>query len=348
MNEKLESSMDRERETRKIQTTGGSTFTLSLPKKWADERGLQAGDGMSIETLNSSLLISPEELEEERSQEAILDVHPEEDCDSVNRRVLSLYLVGHNVIKINSQNDRLDSEHRNSVKELARNKLVGTEIISETMEEITLQTLISYSELQVQGVLKRMFRVASSMHENAMIALESHDEDLARDVIELDDEVDRFQMYLIREVKAALQNPPLVEEIGLKTLRECFGYRLVSKNVERAGDHAVSISENVKEMESPIDDKSLKMLKEIYSLSSSIFERGVDSLFKEDYEAAEEVIEDMEKVYKEEEKVNKYLSDEDPKEDIRIRLILESIRRIASYGSDIAEIVLNLTVDNGY
>ncbi len=346
MNEKLESSMDRERETRKIQTTGGSTFTLSLPKKWADERGLQAGDGMSIETLNSSLLISPEELEEERSQEAILDVHPEEDCDSVNRRVLSLYLVGHNVIKINSQNDRLDSEHRNSVKELARNKLVGTEIISETMEEITLQTLISYSELQVQGVLKRMFRVASSMHENAMIALESHDEDLARDVIELDDEVDRFQMYLIREVKAALQNPPLVKEIGLNTLRECLEYRLASNGVERVGDHARSIAENVLEMENQIDEKAIDMLKETSSVSESVFEKAVNSFLQQDYDGAEEAIQETKNVYKLEKDLNNYLLEKDLIEGIRIRLALESIRRIAEYGSDIAEIALNLTVGN--
>ncbi len=337
-----------EKETRKIQTTGGSTYTVSLPKMWVEEMNLDSGDEMAIEEQSSSLLLSPAKFKEEESPEAEMKVSSDDNRDAVQRKILSLYLVGYNVISIESDEDRLKPEFRNAIKDLARNKLVGTEIISESMEKVTLQTLISYSELSAKGALRRMFSVAASMQDNAMLALEENDKELAEDVIGIDDEVDRFQMYLIREVKAALQNPPLVEEIGLKTLRECFGYRLVSKNVERAGDHAVSISENVKEMESPIDDKSLKMLKEIYSLSSSIFERGVDSLFKEDYEAAEEVIEDMEKVYKEEEKVNKYLSDEDPKEDIRIRLILESIRRIASYGSDIAEIVLNLTVDNGY
>jgi len=334
-------------ETRKIQTTGGSTYTLSLPKKWMEEMGLNAGDEMAIEEQSSSLLLSPAKLKSEGSPEAALKIGVEEDYDSVRRKILALYLDGFNVIKIRSADDRLKSDHRNSIKELARNKLVGTEIISETMEEITLQTLISYSELSVKGALKRMFRVASSMHENAMLALEKFDKELASDVIEIDDEVDRFQMYLIREVKAALENPPLVQEIGLNSLRECLGYRIVSNSVERVGDHAISIAENVSEMNEPIDEEALNMLKEISSVSESVFEKALDSLFKEDYQAAEEVVQATERVYDLEEEVNDYLSGESPDEDIKIRLILESIRRIAEYGRDIAEIVLNLTIDNG-
>ncbi len=52
-------------------------------------------------------------------------------------------------------------------------------------------------------------------------------------------------------------------------------------------------------------------------------------------------------MYRLEDKINRFLSEENSSEAIRIRLILESIRRIAEYGSDIAEIVLNLTITNG-
>lgn len=335
------------KETRKIQTTGGSTYTVSLPKKWVEEIGLDAGDEMAIEEQSSSLLLSPAKFGKEESPEAEIEVEEGDDLDAIKRKILSLYLVGYNAIHIKSKEERLKPDYRNAIKDLARSKLVGTEIISESMKKVTLQTLISYSELSAKGALRRMFSVASSMQENAMIALENNDKELAQDVIEIDDEVDRFQMYLIREVKAAMQNPPLVKEVGLKTLRECLGYRLVSKNVERAGDHAGSIAENVIEMENPIDERSLEMLKEIYSNSREIFKKSIDALFKDNFESAEEAIQEMGEVYELEEKVNEYLAKEDPDEDIRIRLVLESIRRIAEYGGDVAEIVLNLTIDNG-
>ncbi len=335
------------KDTRKIQKTGGSTFTLSLPKDWIDKMSLEPSDEMTIEEQGPSLLLSPAGIKEEMEQEAEIEIKPEENFGSVTRQILSLYLVGYNSIRIKSAEDRLRVSYRNAIKELARNKLVGTEIISESMEEITLQTLLSYSDLSAKGALRRMYRVAFSMQENAMLALEEHDKGLAEDVIQLDDEVDRFEMYLIREIKAAMQDPSLVEEIGLNTLRECLGYRLVSKNVERVGDHAISIAENVLEMESKVTGKSLRMLKEVNSLASSIFEKSIDSLFEEDYIEAEEVIQETEKVHNLEEKINEYLAEEDPPEDIRIRLILESVRRIAEYGGDIAEIVLNLTVVEG-
>lgn len=331
-------------ETRRIQKTGGSTFTLSLPKGWIEKMDLGASDEMVVEEQGSSLLLSPADIKEEKQREVEIEVKPGENFGAIRRQILSLYLVGYNSIKIKSSEDRLGVPPRNAIKELARNKLVGTEIISESMEEITLQTLLSYSELSAKGALRRMHRVASSMQENAILALEENDKELAEDVVQLDDEVDRFQMYLIREIKAAMQDPTLVEEIGLKTLRECLGYRLVSKNVERVGDHTVSIAENVFEMESEVSGKLLDMLKEVSSLANSIFKKSIDSLFEEEYVLAEQAIQETEKVHDLEEKIKDYLAEQDPSEDIRIMLILESLRRIAEYGSNIAEIVLNLTV----
>lgn len=337
----------KDRETRKIQTTGGSTYTVSLPKRWVEEMGINAGDEMAIEEQSSSLLLSPAKLKEEKPPEAVVEVGEGESFEAIKRKVLSLYLVGYNVIRVVSSENRLDPSYRNAVKELARGKLVGTEVISESIEEITLQTLLSYSELSAKGALRRMYRVASSMQDNAMLALEEDDKELAEDVAGIDDEVDRFQMYLIREIKAAIQNPSLIEEIGLKTARECLGYRLVAKNVERAGDHAASVARNVLEIEQPVDEEAIEMLREANSFSGNVFERAVNSLFDEEYEAAEDLIQESEEIYSLEEKINHFLTNDNPPEAIRIRLMLESIRRIAEYGSDIAEIVLNLTVDKG-
>lgn len=327
--------------------TGGSTYTLSLPKKWVEELGLEPGDEMLVEERGSSLFLSPGGFGEESSKEAVVEVDPEENCDTMKRKILSLYLVGYNVIRIRSSRDRLRGPYRNAIKKLVRGKLVGTEVISESMEEVALQTLLSYSELSAKGALKRMYSVAASMQENAIAALEGGDKELAQDVMEIDDEVDRFQMYLIREIKAAIQNPSMIEEIGLKTARECLGYRLISKNVERAGDHARLIAKNILEMEHPVDEKSLEMLKEANVLSSKIMEKAIDALFDDDYDAAEEVMQEIGELYELEEKVNRFLADQEPPEAIRIRLILESIRRIAEYGSDVAEIVLNLTITEG-
>ena len=43
-------------EVRKIQLTGGSTYTVSLPKKWITEHGLEAKDEIRIEWRPSGAL----------------------------------------------------------------------------------------------------------------------------------------------------------------------------------------------------------------------------------------------------------------------------------------------------
>ena len=334
-------------ENRKLQTTGGSTYTVSLPKQWVEEIGLKTGDDVAIEDRGSSLLLSPPNLRKKNATEALIEVEPDESGDSMKRKILSLYLAGFNKITIRAAN-RLQSKHRSAIKELARNKLVGTEIISESIEEISLQTLLSYSDLSVKDSLNRMYRVTTSMQENAIAALEETDKELAEDVIELDEEVDRFQMYLIRAVKASIDNPSLLPEMGLESEKEGLSYRLVSRNVERAADHAAHIAEHVLEMEKPIEEDLLKLYKELNDLSEEVFKKSLDSLLEEDYKSAEEAISENKKLYSLEEEINRALAEKKVSETMSERLLIENIRRIAEHGFNIAEIVMNMTVEKNH
>ena len=48
-------------ETRKVQLSGGTTYTVSLPKSWAQEHGIDAGSTLSLyPNRDGSLLIEPE------------------------------------------------------------------------------------------------------------------------------------------------------------------------------------------------------------------------------------------------------------------------------------------------
>ena len=48
-------------ETRKVQLAGGSTYTVSLPKQWAIEHGIEAGARVHLTLLDDgSLLVRPD------------------------------------------------------------------------------------------------------------------------------------------------------------------------------------------------------------------------------------------------------------------------------------------------
>jgi phosphate uptake regulator len=335
-------------ELRKVQVTGGSTFIISLPKPWVEQVGLTRGSLVSIRQKDPlTLCLQPKGVETDNKIKKVTVILNEgETSGSVVRRVVSSYLLGYNIIQIKELQNRIMTSIRFAVKDFTRKKLVGTEILSDLPNELTLQVLLSYAELSVKDALRRMSIIAASMHRDAIEALKTEDPQLAREIISMDDEVDRFNLYIIRLLKVASSDSYVLRESGLKNPREVLGYRLITKSIERMADHAVNIAQN--RLTLVLTQSSSKILVELESLSENalqIFENAVDALFNQEYKAADKVLEDADKSKPmEAEVIQKIIKHAPPEEVPALRLIVESIRRTAEYGADIAEIVLNMTI----
>jgi len=335
-----------EGEVRRIQVTGRGSYIVSLPKKWVENIGLGRGGQVVVARENGTLTVTPRTMvKQEKRNEITFAISSKGDVESIVRRVIALYLVGYNVIRLRSTEGRLLSSVRDAIRDTVRKKLVGTEIVTESPEELTLQVLLSYPELSVEDALRRMVIIASSMQKDSVQALKEGNTALAEEVIKMDDEVDRFSFYIVRQIKTAVQNTRIMKEICLYSPRECLGYRLIVKSVERAADHAVKIAENARLLQVRIDPRLLERISEINSFSNSIFEDAIKSLFKRSYDSADEVLKKTKRIEAYENQIIPEISKQKIKgaEMSSLRLILESLRRICEYGSDIAEVVLNLT-----
>ena len=337
-------------ETRKLQFTGGSTYILSLPKRWITQNQLKKGSMIKLREEEGGLLsIIPSDttIQEQRQDEATIRVALKDSPDSVIRKAVSTYLVGYNMIHIKAESQKqLSTKQRHDVKDFSRYMLVGTEIVTDTPQELTLQVLLSYPELSVQSALRRMSIIAASMHRDAMTALEGLDHQQAKEVITTDNEVDRFNLYIVRQLKTAIQNPRIIKEIGLQNARDCLGYRLVTKSVERSADHAANIAENVLSLKRRLEPEAIERLEKMSTVAISMFETAVEALFRQDYALAESIVEKTKEVILIEKEAVVSSQKMDIEEAPYLRLIIESIRRTAEYASDIAEIVLNLTVES--
>jgi phosphate uptake regulator len=341
-------SQTSEEETRKIQLTGKSTFIVSLPKKWVTAMNLKAGSPLVIsKQSDSSLLLTPKELvKPTKLGEAGINVSQKDDPGTIMRKIVALYLVGYNLIRIRTRDERITSLQRNFIKDLTRKKLVGTEIISDSPKEMMLQILLSYPELSVESALRRMCLIAASMHEDALLALKELNKELAQDVIALDDEVDRFSLYIIRQLKAAVQSERVLKDIGLSNPRDCLGYRVIAKSVERIADHAIKIAENVILLDEKVSGSVFQKISEMSFFARTVFDDSIKSLYKKDYLLADNVVAKAKTIVQIEDEVIGSLSKKvEAIEMSTLRMIMESIRRTAEYASDIAEIVLNLNVN---
>jgi phosphate uptake regulator len=337
-------------EQRRLQVTGGSTYIISLPKVWVTRNQLNKGSLMKLnEQDDGSLSITPVNMnsKKEKIEEAFIKVSSDDNPYAVMRTAISAYLSGYNTLNIKAQkNQVLSPELRNHLKGFARHYLVGTEIVIDTPSELKLQVLLNYPDLTVQSALSRMAIISSSMQKEAITSLEKLDHSAAKAVIETDREVNRFGLYIVRLLKLAVSNPRIVKEIGLSYQRECIGYRLIAKSVERTADHATKIAENTLLLKTQVNPEFLEKIGQLNNLANTMFENAVASLFKHDFNLAESVIEKIAQVNQIEKEAVFYSQGLEIEETVHLRFILESIRRIAEYASDISEVVLNLNVES--
>ncbi|MBI5859149.1 MAG: phosphate uptake regulator PhoU [Nitrosarchaeum sp.] len=340
--------MEEREETRKIQFTGKSSYIVSLPKQWVMDLGLKQGDQIRMIRKDSSTLeIYPPKFEprSQKKEDATIEIDDEE-TSSIVRKLISLYFLGYKTINIKPKTGRLSPIQRNTVKEAVKRMLMGSEIISDSSGGITVQVLVNLLELSVDGAFKRMIHLAKSMSNDAILAMRENNLELAQEVINTDDEVDRFGFYIIRQLKIAIQNEHMLKEMGFRNARDCLGYRLVVKNIERTGDHAAFIAKDILEFKKPVKKEIVEKIQEMNEFALSVLDDSCLALFKEDYVQAEKTIERTNEIVKYEKKVrdaSKSLKDDE--EIYRIRRMTENIRRISEYASDIAEIVLNMNIE---
>ena len=331
---------------RKVQVTGRGSYVISLPKNWVTDMRLSKGEQVAIfRHPDGSLSLMPgESARKEETREIAFHVRRDMDPQSITRRLVSLYLVGYNTIRIILEENRFSPRQRDMLRDFVRKKLMGTEIVTESSHEILLQVLLSYPQLTAESALKRMATMAEWMHTDAIQSLRERSEELAEEVAKMDDEVDRFGFYIVRQLKTALKDPRIIEELGLKSPIDCLGYRLVAKSVERAADHAVLIAKNM--VKGPVNKRLLDKIQEMSDFASTTFDSAMKSLYKRDYTMADTVLSKASAIESLEAEAiaeisRSHLASEDTSS---LRLVLESLRRISEYGSDIAEVVLNLTV----
>ena len=337
------------REIRKVQFTGKSTYVLSLPKSWIEEMHLNAGDQVALirETDNSlSILPFISGLRDSLNQVTAV-VLSDDSSSTVKRKVVSLYLAGYDIIHLKLKSGRNNPSLRDAVREVVRRNLIGTEIIADGSDNITLQVLLSIPELSISTAIRRMYLIASSMHRDAMLALTERNYELAKEVIKSDDEVDRFSLYISRNLVMAMKNGRMLREMGLENPADCLSYRVAAKSIERVADHACGIADKAIKLKDKIPENSLQRIDKMSHFALTVLGNSVEALLRRDYQLADKTVDTAENIRTLEDDVmagiEKYSNMHDQ---ANIRLALENIRRTAEYASDIAEVAINETIDD--
>jgi phosphate transport system protein len=132
-----------------------------------------------------------------------------------------------------------------------------------------------------------MLSLCRKQLENARDAFFTHDSDLAEEVIRTENRVNALDLKIDRDCERfiALHNPVASD------LRFVLALRKINFDLERVGDHAYGISKYIIEVDTPIEDRLLEIMRveEMFESALSMLDDITDAYIEADAKLARKV-----------------------------------------------------------
>ncbi|WP_330633138.1 phosphate uptake regulator PhoU [Halocatena halophila] len=325
-------------ETRKVQLSGGTTYTVSLPKTWAIEQNIEAGVGLQLYPQpNGSLRIETAPNDRARDRTATVSVRSI-DAGALTRTIEAFYLVGVDSISLIDETNADRAFQRTIAGAIS--ELSGLEILETTEERVVLQNLIDAGSLSVHKSVLRLNHIALAMVRDAIDALLTGDTTLRDAVVGRKTESEKLFGAVLRFFWRSLSNLQAVERLGTSRT-ELFGYAFLARQLERVADHAVTIAQLTTAAFDPAEAIAQK-LESYADRARTIIERGANVLVSDTHVSmAYEATEEAKQL---EEDIDSFGYElfwrENPDESHRISQLLEYTKRIAEDGANMATMAI--------
>ena len=350
-----------ELEVRKVQQVGYSTLVVSLPREWVREVGLKQGDVVSLlREGDGTLRLVPGISKEGKEQlRAIIDADRCMEPGLLTRIITGIYIIGYDTIQIISRKG-LSIEHLDEIRKTTQ-RLTGLSIVEQTLNYTIVQNFVDPTRFPVDGLLRRLYIITSSMQEAAFRALAERKGELALEVLNMENEVDKIYWLVVRQLLLATRDRSVGKKIGIESALHIVGNRTIAKFLEEIGDYSESIAKEVyRILESNFisDEEILEEMSELAWYVKHIYEKAIKAFFALDIKQANTVagmVEEAEqRVDSLTEKIFKKLQAGDVGETNQLRVnsylpvrsIISQLGQIAGACSTIAEITINRKLES--
>jgi phosphate uptake regulator len=330
-------------EIRRVQVTGGSSFVVTLPKEWAEKQNVKKNDPVGLITQPDGTLLLTKRLTEEplqRSKE--IPTSSIADPAYLFRLLIGTYINEFSEIRVTT--DRKFPPFVMSVIRNFTQLTIGQEVVEETETLVVIKDLLNPSEMPFENTIKRMYVIVKSMHGDAIASLMTKNTALAESVVARDTDADRLSWLIARQTNMLMQNPALSRKMEIP-ITMAMNYYILCRIIERIGDHAVRIAENIRPLASAgIDPRFLSAIQKASIMSLEIFDRSIISFFNSDLKEAHRNIESIAALESVCGEIDTMVLGQETLVAIHVGYIAESIRRAGEYAGDISETAINMIV----
>ena len=331
-------------EVRKVQLTGGATYTISLPKAWVVENAINAKDSLRIDWRPSGALrITPLDMAENKYQRVVLsckEIH----IGSLHDHLMGAYISGADEIIITAFQSN-DKKYQAEIRRFLKNTR-GFEIIDEEGGTIRMVCLMNSGEMPLYASLNRMYSQLVSLMRDILAVFDGESIELIEDVAEREADVDAMLYLVERQVRVALDSHLVASSLKVSR-HQALEYSNLAKSLERMMDHAFQIGNYLLEFEMPKLSLGSTPLSAIPRWLDALKELMINIRTRESprIEAARSELKQSQKVLESHEEI--LMKSNKKAGTILFEFKLsESLRRQCAYASDFGEILLNLKVND--
>jgi len=327
-------------DTRKIQSVGGGTYTVSLPKEWGKSQGVAPGDVVNVHRhLDGILAIQTREADSTDHTESTVRVAPDE-IDRLEGVLRAAYAAGIKELSLVAATD-FTTEQRRIVDAVAK-KLTGVSVVETSETEITVQVLLNREEVSVSQSVRQLKFIALSMHETAIESLTA--DSAAAHLTTRDDQADRLYAMINRSFRRALWRLDEVDALGYSR-PELFALWATTRELERVADHAEGIATTSPAVDDSVPESALEAVRAFGQEARSIVADGVAVIVGDaGAETAHETLQARDDLRA---AIDHAVDDGATADTARLRPVLHRVRRTAEHGGNIAELGLQNAVRHG-
>ena len=218
---------------------------------------------------------------------------------------------------------------------------IGQQIVEETDSLIVIKDLLNPIEMPFDNSIKRMYVIVKTMFQDALLSLENRDDILAIDIVNRDTEVDRLQWLISRQYHLLLEDLTLSEQMHVP-MKKALNFYVVSRILERVGDHGVRFATHIPVLlNHAIDQDLLTEIHKATDLAMRILDSSIRSIFSGNLSDANRTIDSVTELESVTDGITAIALQRKGELALSIGYIAESIRRAGEYGADISETIIN-------
>jgi len=269
-------------ETRTLQCVGGGTYTVSIPKQWATNHAFEGGSTVHLYTHSDGSLVVRSGKKDSGALESATIQLEGSDPAHLSQLVRVAYAIGFDSITVETT-EAFGDEQRRALRALVRSQ-IGTELITEQPETITIQTVLDASDVSVRQSLLQLQFLARSIQEESTAALVRDDEPAQRL-----EEATRLADLITRQFNRCLLSFEELDQLECSRA-ELFDYHCTATQLETVADRGTAIAALANQLETPLPDPLASEVQRAAEATAAAIEDATNAVISEQPRTAHDAL----------------------------------------------------------